>query len=252
MRVLTLFAVSFFLAAPLVSQPSSGVMRISGWVRDEAGAPVRAVVKALRGPKTLEALTGGAGAFSFDSLEAGTYRFCVSPLGTDWVDPMARRDARGKAPAAPNPLVDSCEVQDRAYPAVTLAGNLSRQGLVLTVRRGRWLLVRVKDPQKLLPEPKGRRAGTEMRVRVAGGNGLVRELPMVARDGDGRTYGTIVPFESPHQLSISSSGFQFQDSAPAAGRMGGPVSAAEAMPMNVARGGADVVREIVISGRSGK
>lgn len=251
MRVLTLFAVSFFLAAPLVSQPSSGVMRISGWVRDEAGAPVRAVVKALRGPTTLEALTGSAGAFSFDALAAGTYRFCVSPLETDWVDPLAKRDPRGKPAAAPDPLVDSCEVQDTAYPAVTLAGNLSRPGLVLTVRRGRWLMVRVKDPQKLLPEAKGRSAGPEMRVRVAGRNGLIRHLPIVAQDKEGRTYGTIVPFESPHQLSISSTGFQFQDSAGAA-RMSAPMSAAEPMPLNVARGGADVIREIVISGRSGK
>jgi len=133
------------ISIPVVITPIS-FASLSGTVRDESNLPVEATVTIFTQGLRREALTASSGIFLFPNLKTGKYAICAVPTAT--------------AATAQNPFVDSCLWQDRTSLQVPLAPGQNRQGVIVPVRHGYPLHIRVNDPAPCSPRPLASSAAT--------------------------------------------------------------------------------------------
>lgn len=185
----------------LSAQPIKTATTISGTAVDEKGTPVQANVTVIALGFTQQKFTAPNGAFVFSPVPAGAYLLCGEALP---------KVTLATTPGSDRPL-DSCAWLDVSSPKITIAAGELRSGVKVTVKQGRLITVRVNDPQKLLPPKKGQDSGNELSLTIAGPTGFVRRIPILAEDANGRTHGIVVPYDTPHQLSIQSTTFSLTD-----------------------------------------
>ncbi len=189
------------LSAQTVKSPTT----ISGIAVDEKGTPVQANITAMTLGLTQSKFSAPNGAFLFSSLPAGAYVLCGETL-PKITPPTQSLTLPTKIGSDDRPL-DSCAWLDFSSPKITIAAGELRSGVKVTVKQGRLITIRVNDPQKLLPPKKGQDSGNELSLRLAGPSGLVRRIPILEEDANGRTHGIVIPYDTPHKLSIQSTIF---------------------------------------------
>ena len=109
------------------------------------------------------------------------------------------------------PFVDSCLCQDRNSLQVPLAPLQKTQGIVVPVRHGHPLKIRVNDPSALLPAAIGTTAANHLAIHVIGPSGLAQPVPIASQDAKGRNHMLVVPYDTPLKLLVHSSTFILKD-----------------------------------------
>jgi len=170
---------------------------LSGAVRDESNIPVEATVTVFTQGLRRQALTASNGTFLFPNLKTGKYAICAVPTAT--------------AATAQNPFVDSCLWQDRTSLQVPLAPGQNRQGVIVPVRHGYPLHIRVNDPAALLPAPFGKLGGNHLAVHVIGPSGIAQPALISTGDPKGRDHVIVIAYDTPHKVLIHSSTFILKD-----------------------------------------
>ncbi len=185
------------LAAVLVLPAAmSAAGRIEGKLQTESGAPV-AGAKLIASPvlppadgklgKQVSAVSGEDGSFAFDQVPAGQYRICGTVAGSDLLNP--------------------CEWSN-PVPTIDLAEGATSSGNVITLTKGTYVHVRVTDKGHWL-----RKKDTRPFLLNVWGPLGPRSLALVADDNDGRTFRTLVPFDTDVRLGVTPGALQVSDQA---------------------------------------
>jgi hypothetical protein len=201
-RLPSALLVLLFLSGTVSAQSSTATQAdlssIEGTVRDERGLPLEASLSASSFALTQRTFSTANGAFKFSNLKAGTYVICgrVSDLKV----------------APESPFVDSCAWRDASSLVVRLTPNNVKNNVVLTLKHGYLLKVRVNDPQKLLAPATGRFGGSQVSLSIAGPSAILQHIPMVNQDSTGRDHAIVIPFDTPHKLQIHTTNVVLKDS----------------------------------------
>lgn len=194
MKVILLLAFATILA--FAQTPAPGAM-VFGIVQSNAGAPIPgAWVTIYR--DTIDPdkpappfMSGTAswkdGAFAFTGLEAGVYHFCASLPGSTWLNP--------------------CDWETKRVTA-QLNANQIMKDVVVSLKRGIALPIRIDDPGGLLDENEKSRAGAHVLVGVGTASGMFQPAAVTANDKQGRTHEVLIPFDAPVKLVVQSDLFQ--------------------------------------------
>ncbi len=205
--LLTLFA--FLPTSVLRGQtPYSPVKTasISGRVFDNQGERIPAIVTAVAGPSIFSALTGSDGAFLLSGLPAGTYSLCAAPTIATWnADPLRRRE-----PVA-DPFVDSCSSLDHRSQKVAVTTGEKFSGASVSLLRGKYVTVRINDPQKLLPSLSAKQRDESIYLHVVSRAGIVHRMPVLSTDATGQTHGFVIPFGESFRILVQSKAFRLRD-----------------------------------------
>ena len=146
---------------------------ISGRVFDSQGERIPTIVTAVAGPSVFSTLTGFDGAFSLSNLPAGSYAICAAPTSAGWdADPLRRRE-----PIA-DPFVDSCSSLDNRSPKVSVKTGEKLSGASVNLLRGKYVTIRINDPQKLLPNLSAKQRDEGIYLHVVGRSGIVHRMPV--------------------------------------------------------------------------
>ncbi len=168
--------------------------KINGRLVDSGGRSVRGIVG-------LQSDTGGSngsiatsldGSFSFQNVPAGSYGFCV-------------RVPAETSPTPTRPYLDTC-IWEQSQTSVKLAAGQSVSGVQIVVPPGALLVVRVNDPEKLLPPASTTAMGSDLQLQliVRASNRMVHHLSLQSQDAGGRTYSAIVPAATALSVSAQS------------------------------------------------
>jgi len=184
-------------AAPLATTAAARSASLSGAVRDESNTPVPATVTIATQGLRQSALTAANGSFTFTNLKTGMYAICAVPT----------------ASSGATPFVDSCLWQDRNSLQVPLVPGQNKQGVVVPVRHGHPLKVRVNDPNASSPPPIGTTAANYLAIHVIGPSGLAQPVLIASQDAKGRDHTLVVPYDTPLKLLVHSSTFILKDAS---------------------------------------
>lgn len=170
---------------------------ISGKVREDTGAAVRSIVTATSGNFFQRAFTGADGTFQFTKLPSGSYFLCAqTPLMSGPKD---------------DPFIDSCAWPDLSSPRLALAAGQARIDVIVPVKRGYLLKIRVNDAGKLLTAPIGNNPASHLSLLLSGPAALQRNIPIADQDSAGRTHSIVIPYDTPHKLFIHSASLALKD-----------------------------------------
>jgi hypothetical protein len=112
------------------------------------------------------------------------------------------------------------------------------------MRKGVFLPMRVDDPARVLSTSQGAPAGRHLLIGAGGSNdALFRPAALASDDAGGRTYQSLVPFDVPVELVLSSSPVQLADA------VGTPLQArTTTIPVSVPRGQTPSAVRVVVTG----
>ena len=127
------------------------------------------------------------GAFAFTGLEAGVYHFCASLPGSTWLN--------------------TCD-WDTKRATVELKENELLRGVVITMKRGVTVPVRIDDAGELLDKNEKTRAGAHVLVGVSTASGMFQPAEVKSGDKKGRNHEVLIPFDAPVKLVVQSALFQ--------------------------------------------
>jgi len=199
----------------LAQTPSPGAM-VFGKVQSAAGAPIagawvtiyRDVTDSRAAVPHFTAATPAwkGGVFAFDGLDAGSYHFCATLPGSTWLNPCDWDSKRVSVDVKPNQMV---------------------RGVVVVMKPGVAVPIRVDDPNQLLSKYGTSTPGAHVLIGVSTVSGLFQPATLLGDDGKGRNHQVVIPFDSPTTVAIRSDHFLMTDStgkAVANGSANGPVS----------------------------
>jgi hypothetical protein len=127
------------------------------------------------------------GTFVISPLLDGVYLLCVQATGGNWLS--------------------SCEWGDIGT-SVSLTPAQPSAAVSIVLAKGAAIQVRINDVAQLLAAHEGKTTGAHLLVGVTMDRYVFRPALIVARDGGGRTYQVLVPFDRLVNLSVASSFFQ--------------------------------------------
>jgi hypothetical protein len=127
------------------------------------------------------------GAFAFTGLEAGIYHFCASLPGSTWLN--------------------NCDWETKRI-VVQLNANQMTKDVVVSLKRGVALPIRIDDAGGLLDKNEKSRAGAHVLVGVGTTSGMFQPAAVTASDKQGRTHEVLIPFDAPVKLVVQSDLFQ--------------------------------------------
>ena len=141
------------------------------------------------------------GTFGFTGLEAGTYRLCASHPGTTWLN--------------------SCEWPSGPDITLKIGAEQLIDGIVLTMRKGVPVNIRLNDPGNHLSKNEKSTPGAHILLGVGTARGRFRPATVTTEDAAGRDYSVLVPAGTTVDLVFYSGFFKLQDhrgnDVPAAG-----------------------------------
>ncbi|MBL8239296.1 MAG: hypothetical protein JNM66_17860 [Bryobacterales bacterium] len=132
------------------------------------------------------------GGFRFTGLPPGDFFACVRATKGLWLDP--------------------CEWDDQ-LPVASLSPGKSTAEIKIILKAGVFAQVRVVDPDRLLSQHESKTPGASLLMLIETDRHLLRMVPVVSTDSEGRTHRLIVPYEKPLRLIIQSAFFKVADSA---------------------------------------
>lgn len=197
---LALFGVRLLLGAAVSVQfgPASTVIgKLSGAVVDEAGKSVGgarvtisfaaatsvAVVPGppvVTGPLATSVLADEKGAFQVDSLRAGRYVLCVTPISQG--------------------LLDSCK-WSKTGTEVTVSGGQTLKEIKIVLLKGAVLPIHLDDPGKLLKTATGQ-IDWSCQIYAVTERGIHHNVQIQNGTGAGRDHAITVPFETKLALRV--------------------------------------------------
>lgn len=146
------------------------------------------------------ATSGPKGEFAFSGLPAGAYRLCVH------------------LPASK--LLDSCSSGGSGF-LISLRLNQMIDGVLLPMKQGFELPVRVEDPGGYLEKHEGKTKDAYLAVGVQMGNGPLIPARLARKDRERRDYTVVVPFDSEVNVIAGSRFYTLEDDKGAAIAKGG-------------------------------
>lgn len=201
MKVLLL---SILCLLPCLAQPQQQLHRlnaeISGRLQGEDGSVIDAAFitavlqptdsdgKTARVAKTQAVARGGV--FHLGGLPAGLYHLCAQAPGTTWLNP--------------------CEWGNHP-PAVTLSAAQRTATVLLTMKKGVVLPLRLDDPNHFLSQHEGKTSGAHVLMGVLTDAGLFRGAITTGRDANGRDLRMVIPPNSSAKIVVYSGLFQLAD-----------------------------------------
>jgi hypothetical protein len=171
---------------------AQGTASIRGRVElDDGGVISGATVVAVRasattrspGPVQFFDSTRSDGTFAFTSLEPGTYKICAQAPGT--------------------PYVNEC-LWDLDPLLATVGTDVRSPEVVLRLKRGVPVDVRIEDPGNLLEASERERGGAQILVGIIAPSGLFHPTRVSAKTGEGRSHSIVVPFDTSVKIAIRS------------------------------------------------
>ena len=227
MKQSVLFALVFtpWLASgqPQPPQPASTLKmgaQIFGRVQSEAGTAIPgARVTAIRQPTAPLAkevpfaashVARPDGSFAFTGLNPGAYVVCAQLAQSTWLNP--------------------CEWGGKAL-VVNLAAEQIVTTVVLSMKKGVVVPIRLDDPGKLLAQHTGKTSGAEVLIGVVTDAGHFLPAEITGTDSTGRNHQVLVPVGGSVNLSVFSSFFQLADNTGSA-----LLKSGTALPVAVAAG----------------
>lgn len=201
----TTFLVLLFATASMAQGLKMGAL-VMGKVQGDDGSAIGAAwVTIHRGaspaapgstPSTgVAAFTAGQparpdGTFGFPGLDPGVYEFCASFPGTAWLN--------------------SCEWSGPS-PRVTVKAEQILDGVVLTMKKGLALNIRVNDAGQYLSKYEKKTPGAHVLLGVSTAAGGFRPADMVGTDGQGHDYSVLIPSGASVPVVFYSTFFKLQD-----------------------------------------
>jgi len=193
------FALTFLQCLPGLAQSPLG--RIEGTIQTETGqlirgarvtaAPVKAPPDGALG-RPFFAISAPDGTFVLDQIPGNVYSICGEVVGSELLDPCMWS-------ATPT--------------TVDLSDGATHSGIVIALAQGRFVHVRVTDSGQLLRKSEKRNAGAQpFFMHLLGPHGPIPVMPIIDYDS-GRTFRTVVPFDTQFTLRINSGTLQMLDKA---------------------------------------
>ncbi|MBX9601683.1 MAG: carboxypeptidase-like regulatory domain-containing protein [Bryobacteraceae bacterium] len=190
----------FFVTMYSLAQPEPG--SIIGSVRADDGTPIagaevtmaRAVSSELSKYLPNRWLTRSRedGTFSFDSLPVGSFGLCATVPGSNFLD--------------------SCEWRE-PVPVIRLERSHTVADVIITLKRGAEVQVRVDDDRQLLALREGRVPGASLLIGVGTPSGTFQPAILINRASTFRVYKVVIPYEKDIHLIVNRSMFRLVDSA---------------------------------------
>ncbi len=135
---------------------------------------------------------GPAGKFQFTGLSDGSYALCVQPSGTIWLD--------------------SCEWGHTVI-AVAITSNNKNPTVVVTLKKGVAVPIRIDDATQLLSKSEGKTPGAHVLIGFINPASAFRHATLLSNVSTGRNHQIVIPFDTPVNLVVSNSFFQVRDNA---------------------------------------
>jgi len=173
---------------------------VSGRVQGEDGSVISTGIVTLQhqdtGPNVKVPWTsktqaiGPGGSFLFDRLGAGLYRLCVQVPNSTWL---------GTCDWGRNP------------PAATLSRQQPSANLLVRMKKGVAVPVRVDDPGQLLVQHEGKTPGAHLLIGIGNDAGMFLPAVTTSRDAGGRNQQIVIPYDSPVKVVVNSGFFRLAD-----------------------------------------
>jgi hypothetical protein len=224
-------ALSCVAQGPLAPDAGS----LSGLLRGDDGSAIEGAYISVRYQRvvppgrSLPPLTGSYdrtarsatdGSFRLEHLRPGDYLVCVQAPRSHWLA-----------------LCDW-----GATPLKVSIGPGQAATAHITLRKGAILPIRVEDPARTLALNEGKTPGAHLLAGVGAGDALFRPALLVSEDGTGRTYHSLVPFDVPVKVVLSSSAFQLAD------ERGASQPKTTILPVIAPRGQAQPAVRVIVTG----
>jgi|SRR5271165_5710043 len=233
MRTLALWLLCALAGGAQLLQIDGGINVVSGTLKGDDGTViVGGSVHLYRIPgsspgRTREAqwsvVSGAEGAFRFANVGQGAYRLCAQAQDGTWLDPC-----------------------DWGLGANTLAPAQNSSGVMLVMRKGTVVPVRIDDPGQLLSRPPSGLMGAGLLIGFGSDTALFHALSLASADSTGRSYQVVIPFDTAVKLIIASPFLQLAD---ASGLLI-PSGATYQVPVLVPSGGTPPLLHFVVTGAS--
>jgi len=199
--ICTLLCAAF--ASAYAQQNNTLIGAITGTVRGEDGTAIggatillhRAVQTHFRSSRQAtdwSTLTTAGGTYNFTGLPSGYYSVCAGLKGSTWLNP--------------------CE-WGYATPTATISLSNPYSSVAIILNRGSAIPIRVDDGGQLLEQHEGKTRGAGMFMSVSSGGLFSRLVPIVSKNGSGRDYQIVVPYNTLLMLVVHPSYFIVHDSA---------------------------------------
>ena len=135
--------------------------------------------------------SGAAGEFRFEGLPDGQFSLCAQVPSGVWLNP--------------------CEWGPRP-PVVSISRGQRPADIVMELKRGVFVPIRIDDPSGTLLRNEGKTAAAHLLLGLNRENFVFYPAFLVSQDSTGKNYGIHVPFGARLNLVVSSSFFQLSDS----------------------------------------
>lgn len=168
----------------------------------------RASAPSVRAARTdWHATSGDRGLFRFEGLPDGQYALCAQVPSSTWINPCAW----GLRP-----------------PVMTISVGRPAASVIVVLKRGVLVPVRVDDPGQRLSQHEGKTPGAHLLLGIDSDASVFQPASVASQDTAGRNYRIVIPFDLPVRLVVGSSFFQMSDAAgsplPRTGSTGIPVT----------------------------
>jgi hypothetical protein len=147
--------------------------------------------------------------FRFERLPEGQYTLCAQAPGV-WLNP--------------------CEWGLRP-PIVSISRGQRSASVIIVLKKGVIVPVRVDDPGQWLSENERESAGAHLLLGVSNDRFVFHPAMISSQDSGGRSYGILIPFDAPAKLLVSSAFFRLSDAVGLPLRLG-----STAIPVTVPAG----------------
>ena len=194
---------TMFIAAAFAQQTNLVSGTITGTLKGEDGSVIggatillhrapQATPRSIRQPSDWTTVTTAGGSFSVTGLPAGYYSVCAGIKDSTWLNP--------------------CE-WNFATPTATISRSTPNPSVGIILKRGAPVPIRINDGGQLLDQHEGKTRGAGLFLSVSSAGLLSRLVPLVSKNGSGRNYQIVIPFNTPLTLVVRASYFIVQDAA---------------------------------------